>query len=256
VAIFAATHFFMQLVVDLGNTNQKCAIFSGDELLHLSVEKTISIETLSSLINEFGCTHAILSSVINHDIAITHYLQQKLHLIFFDENTPIPIKNAYATPHTLGKDRLAGAVGARKLFPGNHVLVIDAGTCLKYDLIHADGIYLGGAISPGLQMRFGALHNYTAHLPLLDITMLQNSQLPLTGNSTDASLLSGVGNGALFEVNGVIKQYTKQYYGLQVVLTGGDAFFFEKRLESKIFAAPNLVLYGLHIILEHHLNNT
>ncbi|MBC8046759.1 MAG: type III pantothenate kinase, partial [Fimbriimonadaceae bacterium] len=131
----------------------------------------------------------------------------------------------------------------------------DAGTCIKYDFVDASGIYHGGAISPGLNMRFKALHNYTAKLPLLNTSMLNNSTMQVTGDSTEHSIISGAALGTAFEMDGVINHYIKTFDDLQVVLTGGDASFFEKHLKNKIFALPNLVLYGLHVILDHNLKN-
>jgi type III pantothenate kinase len=164
--------------------------------------------------------------------------------------------NAYASPETLGNDRLANAVAASALYPSRNVLILDAGTCIKYDFISAEKIYTGGAISPGLSMRFMAMHNYTARLPLLNPAMdelIQKAQL--TGSDTYHAMLSGVVNGAVFEAEGFIAAYAENYPDMLVLVTGGDRLFFEKHLKSEIFAHSNLVLPGLHVILDHNLKN-
>ncbi|MBC8046470.1 MAG: type III pantothenate kinase, partial [Fimbriimonadaceae bacterium] len=221
-----ATHFyFMQLVFDLGNSIQKCAVFHGDEIVKLIEQEVISLYDAQNIFSEFKIQRSILASVIDHESQFENYLKEEFHTIILSHNTPIPIINKYTTPETLGKDRLACAVGAWKKFTGKNVLAIDAGTCIKYDFVDASGIYHGGAISPGLNMRFKALHNYTAKLPLLNTSMLNNSAMQVTGDSTEHSIISGASLGAAFEVDGVIDHYIKTFDDLQVLLTGGDAPF-------------------------------
>jgi len=246
----------MQLVLDLGNTQHKFAVFDGPEAVRIGAEPQFSGEMASHLIDIYGVEAAILSSVDHFDGGLESLLEEKTRFFQFTHTTPLPIMNLYGTPATLGKDRLAAAVGAATLFPGHDVLVIDAGTCIKYDLLEASGAYHGGAISPGLFMRFRAMHNFTARLPLIpaeDYATL--AMIPLTGNSTEASLRSGALNGALFEVEGAIAEYRNKYPDLTVALTGGDAGFFELHLKSRIFARPNLVLEGLNRILTYNLTD-
>ncbi|MFN0274258.1 MAG: type III pantothenate kinase [Chitinophagales bacterium] len=250
-----ATHFFMQLVIDFGNSLQKYAVFSGDEIIASYADEKLSDEKIIEICGKFPISDCILASVIHHTVDFEKFLKAKFNTIILDHETPLPILNNYETPLTLGKDRLACAVGAWKKFPGEHVLAIDAGTCIKYDFVSAEGVYLGGAISPGLNMRFKALHNYTGKLPLLNADMLKHGNISIIGDSTHHSILSGVGIGALLEVEGAINKYKESYGNLQVVLTGGDAPFFENHLKSRIFALPNLVLHGLHVILDHNLKN-
>jgi type III pantothenate kinase len=161
---------------------------------------------------------------------------------------PLPITIQYDTPHTLGVDRIAGACGAKQLFPDVHTLVIDAGTCVTYDFTDSQGIYYGGGISPGLRMRFEALHTFTAKLPLVE-----PGQAPLIGTNTETSIQSGVVNGMLAEMDGIIRQYQEKYPLLQVILCGGDGSFFENRLKASIFASPDLVLIGLNSVLIHNV---
>jgi type III pantothenate kinase len=163
------------------------------------------------------------------------------------------LRNAYATPHTLGADRLAAAVGAAHLRPGQDTLVVDAGTALKLDLVTADGTYHGGSIGPGLHMRLRALHTFTGRLPLLALPDA-DATIPLVGDSTTGGLLSGVVNGTVAEINGLLAAYRQQYPGLGVLLTGGDAAFLAARLPGRIFVVPELVLVGLHSILAYNVD--
>jgi type III pantothenate kinase len=240
----------MKLVIDLGNTYQKLAVFSDDEMVHFETPDKVSIEVLSKVFEKYSITSAIMSSVINHPQDVENFIRSKCRFILFDHNTNLPVVNRYETPETLGKDRLAAAVGGNHLFPGMNVLVIDAGTCIKYDLINAEKEYLGGAISPGLQMRFYALHTLTEKLPLVGI----NHDTPLTGRNTTDSLLSGVINGALAEIDGIIDRYKETYSEIQVVLSGGDAEYLVSNLKNEIFAVSSIVLKGLKIILDNNDN--
>lgn len=169
-----------------------------------------------------------------------------------NEKTKLPLKNRYKTPGTLGKDRLATAVGANYLFPSRNVLAIDAGTCIKYDFVNSKNEYLGGAISPGLDMRFKALHHFTAHLPQLK--KMKTANVNLIGRTTRDSILSGVQNGAIAEISGMIKCYQDKYENVHVILTGGDSVFIRTLVSEKnrIFAAPDLTLLGLNVILNYN----
>ncbi len=244
----------MRLILDLGNTLHKYAVYEGAELVRVGVEAGLSAEMVAQLIDTYGVTESIVSSVDHHDAALEEVLGERTRLLQFTPSTPIPIMNLYGTPATLGKDRLAAAVGAFMAFKGMPVLAIDAGTCIKYDFTDAAGGYHGGAISPGLYMRLRAMHNFTARLPLLEPEIYAVvAEVPLTGNSTTESMRSGALNGAVFEVEGAIAAYTQAHPGLAVVITGGDAGFFELHLKSRIFARPNLVLEGLNAILNYNL---
>ncbi len=238
-----ATH----LVVDFGNTQGKLAVFSNDTLgsferfAHLDAQAVIA----RVLAAHPKIEAAIVSSVINHPAAIESLIKEHCPLVVLSPTTPLPITNSYATPQTLGRDRLAAAVAMHSLHPNKPGLSIDCGTCITFDLITADGCYRGGAISPGLEMRFKALHTFTEHLPLIP----RAHQAALVGNTTEHSILSGVTNGVVAEMAGIINAYHTQYPGLVVVLTGGDCSFFEKALKNPIFADPKLVLKGLNSIL-------
>lgn len=247
----------MQLIFDLGNTVQKCAVFENDEQIFLLTKDKIMPEDVVPLQTRYNITDCIISSVAANDTELKDHAAEHFHTILLGVHTSLPITNAYRTPETLGNDRLANAVAASALYPGRNVLIIDAGTCLKYDFISAEKVYPGGAISPGLTMRFRAMHNYTARLPLLNPEMNELMQLPpLTGGNTHESMLSGVMQGAMFEAEGYIDAYRKMHGDVLVLLTGGDMVFFEKHLKSGIFAHSNLVLTGLHAILDHNLKNS
>ena len=175
-------------------------------------------------------------------------MQQRYAVFYLNHETKIPFLNKYATPETLGVDRIALISAAAKQYPQQNVLVIDAGTCITYDFLSAENEYLGGAISPGIAMRYKSLHTFTEKLPLLDA----NNPKILTGNSTTASIHSGVVNGVLYEIDGIISEYRKNYNNLTVILTGGDTHFLRDSIKNDIFANSNFLLEGLNHILEYN----
>ena len=242
----------MNLVVDLGNTRIKYALFSGSELKEVHIAEYAAIPVFKEIIKEKKIKHSIVSCVLNQLPDFVNTLKEQTNYLEFTTQTKIPVKNLYRTASTLGSDRLAGVIGAQKLFPFKNVLVIDAGTCIKYNFINSQNEYLGGAISPGINMRFKALHNYTGKLPLLKADLNFNT---LIGTTSDESILSGVMNGVLFEVEGTVNEYKKQYPDLTVVVTGGDSVFFEKRLKTPIFADHYLILKGLNEIIQYNFSN-
>ena len=239
----------MNLVVDIGNTRIKLAIFENQKLI--IDEKITSVIFLSKIKEMFEAfpkiDNAIISSVrkLDKEPAILA-LFCKVHVLAHTSKTPF--KNSYATPQTLGVDRIALVTAAFYKNPRKNTLVIDAGTCITYDMINDYGEYLGGAISPGLAMRYKALHNQTDGLPLLE----PNELLDFVGNTTESSMHSGVINGLTNEVDGVIEQYKLRFKDLTVILTGGDAHFFGKRLKNSIFANSKFLLEGLNYLLEYN----
>lgn len=237
----------MYLVIDLGNTNKKLAVFSRGRLKDIRIMPEIRLPAVRSLVQDYPqITHCILSSVISYPPSVKKFLEKRFNLLELDEHTPLPIKNLYKTPGTLGKDRLAAAVAGHLRFPGEPVLVITAGSCITYDFVNSRGEYLGGSISPGIQMRFRALNTFTGKLPLISG---KNSAI-LTGTTTNESILSGVINGTQAELDGIISQYLRKNRKVKVILSGGDLNYFDKRLKSKTFAVPNIVIEGLFKILE------
>jgi type III pantothenate kinase len=237
----------MNIVVDYGNSSAKVGIFEGAVLKekHIFREE----DALQHFLQNFPAVHFIISSV-NKDAARISGWTHAAQKFVLHHTLPLPIRNLYATPHTLGVDRLAGVCGAQQMFPGTHCLVIDAGTCITYDFLDRAGAYHGGSISPGLNMRFEAMHTFTARLPLVQVS----EAVELIGNSTETCLQSGVVHGLIEEIDGIIRRYQEKFEGLRVILCGGDALFFENKLKASIFASPELVLSGLNSILIHNVS--
>ena len=238
----------MNLIVDVGNTFVKLAVFEQGKLIEKRVvESQDSLGTIKTLIREFrDIQKTIVSSVGPLDSVVYDFLSSKFDVLVLQSDTKIPFKNSYQTPHTLGVDRIALVSASVQQFPNNNVLIIDAGTAITYDFITSNNDYLGGAISPGVTLRYKALHNYTAKLPLLKTEMPEQ----LIGNTTISSMHSGVVNGVLKEIDGMIDAYHEKHEDLTVILTGGDANFLSKQLKNSIFANSNFLLEGLNFILE------
>jgi len=237
----------MNLVVDYGNTTAKVAIFNQQQLLEKHT--FISLESLRGFIEQVDFENFIVSSVNADADLIISWAVKATQKFILSYSLPLPINIVYSTPHTLGVDRIAGACGAVQLFPKQNTLVIDAGTCITYDLTDHQRNYLGGGISPGLTMRFEALNTFTAKLPLVK----PKNNPPLVGTSTEASIQSGVINGVTTEMDGIIELYNQKYRELRVILCGGDGPFFENSLKASIFASPDLVLVGLNSVLIHNV---
>jgi len=237
-----------RLVIDLGNSRAKVATFANGILDTLTIIEEPAPDKLARLrLDKLPLTAAIISSVAGNSQAYIDVLPQ-IHWINLDHNTPVPVRNLYLTPETLGKDRLAAVTAAHHLFNDANILVIDAGTAVTYDFITSKGEYLGGSISPGLTIRFRALNTFTERLPLLKTTEIDY----LTGRNTEESILSGVINGLRLEIDGIIDEYSQIWPKMKTILTGGDAIYFEKILKNNIFADPNLVLNGLKLILDYN----
>jgi type III pantothenate kinase len=241
----------MNLIIDIGNTRVKAAVFDKSELKEFFVFTDTALLLASPVFSTYTIKECLVGTVVNGLEPFIDQLKKKTNVCLFTSETPTPVRNLYKTAHSLGSDRLAGAVGGNSLFPDKNVLVIDAGTCIKYNLVNAQNEYLGGAISEGLQMRFKAIHTFTSRLPLLDIDEDFNK---LVGTTSNESILSGVQLGAIAEVEGIIDQYKQIYPDITIIITGGDVNFFEKRLKKPIFADSFLVLKGLNAILEYNLN--
>lgn len=237
------------LVIDQGNTRTKVAAFQSKKILEcVTIENDLASEVVQQVYQKHTPKNAIFSSVSNDPGVINTLKSLSLQVVYLSEDTPLPFKNRYQSNTTLGKDRLAAVAGAFGQSPNRNCLVIDAGTAITYDLITKNGEYLGGSISPGLQMRFKALHSFTSKLPLVEVNM----SLPIIGSDTYSSINSGVYYGVLHEMDGFISYYKKHYQDLFVFLTGGDALIFEKNIKNSIFVDQNLVLSGLNSLLENY----
>ena len=242
----------MNLIIDVGNTLVKLAVFSAGKLnVKETVEMDFFLERVSSLKEKYpSIKKAIISSVGRLNRGDLKYIETHFDLVQLNSETKLPFTNLYETPKTLGVDRIALVCASVQQFPDKNVLIIDAGTCITYDFVTYRNEYLGGAISPGIGIRYKSLNNLTANLPLLEIEV-PNS---IIGASTNNSIHSGVINGVLKEIDGVIEEYVLKYSDLTVILTGGNTNFLSKQLKSSIFANSNFLLEGLNYILQFNLN--
>lgn len=242
----------MNLIIDVGNSFVKLAVFKGEALKHKTLVKLEAVlDEIKALEQNFPLIkRAIVSSVGKLNAHDAEQIAKHFNVLVLNSETNLPFINLYQTPKTLGVDRIALVSGAVGQFPNKDVLVIDAGTCITYDFINSENKYLGGAISPGVRMRYEALHNLTANLPLLDTERPKH----IIGGSTQQSIHSGVVHGILNEIDGTIEAYRLKYPDLTVILTGGNTNFLSKQLKSSIFANPNFLLEGLNYILQLNSN--
>lgn len=241
----------MNAVIDQGNSSYKLGVYDQDVPVYVS--QGTDILSMLMQIKELypDLSNGIISSVGNFPHRAVFELDERISWVFFSCETAVPLKNRYLSPQTLGLDRLAAAAGAVYIYPQQDVLVIDAGTAVTYEYVSASGEYLGGNISPGLSMRFQALHTFTAKLPLLT----PGAPSLHYGQDTPSAIRLGVESGMAYEIDGAIEHFTSLFPQGIAVITGGDAGFFEKKLKSRIFAQPDLVLIGLNNILNYHIEN-
>jgi type III pantothenate kinase len=239
----------INLAIDIGNTRVKYAWFDQGELVEKSIEEDVSFEKILKRTTNHPVKNVILSSVgAVPNKRERQFFEDHFFFIQLTASTPIPIINEYRTPETLGKDRLAAVIGAYDQYPGAASLVIDAGTCITFDLIDAQGSYKGGNISPGLNMRLRAMHHFTAQLPLVS---LKDTEKWL-GYDTVSALVNGAQWGTIFEIEAFCRRCSEKYGSINVILTGGDADFLAKKLKRKIFVNHDLVLRGLNKILDYN----
>ena len=240
----------MNLVIDIGNTRTKFSVFNRGEILITVPVDEMRPEHIEVLQNEHpDLKNVILSTVKEYSLKLKDALQNRFErFIELNENTPLPVENCYQTKETLGKDRIAAVVGAYDLYPKTNLLVIDAGTAITYDLLNEKGQYMGGNISPGIDMRFKALHQFTGKLPLVQ----QQNFGKLFGTTTEEALIAGVQHGVVFEVDKAIDTFKEFYNNLKVIITGGNAEFFDKKLKNSFFVNFNLTALGLNRILEYN----
>lgn len=234
------------LCLDFGNTRKKCAVFANNNLQQVIVLGEDFFTDLKNIINVYQPVKSILSSVINHSIDVENLLEQNTYFHKLNFKSKLPITTPVGKPETIGADRLAICSAATKIYPNKHVLAIGLGTCITYNFVNKFSEFLGGSISPGMNMRFKAMNDYTALLPIVKA----QHQFPLVGYDTKTNLLSGVLYGLAKEIDGIIDLYKEKYENLGVVLTGGDADFFSKHLSNKIIYEPELLFKGLFAISE------
>ncbi|MBK8141679.1 MAG: type III pantothenate kinase [Chitinophagaceae bacterium] len=238
------------LCFDFGNTRKKVAVFHGAEMKEAIVLPDDGLEIIQSLINKFNPAKSILSSVINHNPVIEELLAATTKFHKLSHLTKVAFTTPVGKPETIGADRLALTAAAVYYYPTYNNLVIGMGSCITYNFINKYHEFIGGAISPGLEMRLKALNYYTAKLPLIKA----DSNVPLIGYDTNTNILSGVVLGMAKEMDGFIEAYREKYRNINVLLTGGDIVYLASHLKNKIFADPDLIFKGLYAISE--VNNT
>ena len=243
----------MVLVVDIGNTRIKCAVYELDTLKAVFVftEKEAENNFKNILFSYPNVTDLIVSSVTKTLTFDLQTISNDLNIHFVSNLDSFPFENKYATPKTLGVDRMILAAGATLLYPKQNRLIIDAGTCVTYDFVDENDNYWGGAISPGFRLRYESLHQFTAKLPLLTLEEPEG----LVGSSTNQSIHSGVVNGLICEIDGFIERYKQQNENFTIILTGGDAVFLAKRLKNTIFANSNFLLESLNQFFQYKIKN-
>lgn len=239
----------MNLIIDAGNTKIKWAVFHDDQILEKYDGNNWEELDLSGLMKNYpGISACLLSSTRSGSTQLEEEMYlHKVSFFHLNHEMILPIGMEYKTPDTLGLDRIAGAAGAHAIYPGQDVLIIDMGTAITYDFLSSEGNFIGGNISPGMEIRFKSLQRYTDNLPLVKY----QNQVDLLGSSTEGAIQAGIQNGILYEIEGYINALINKYNGLRVILTGGTAEYFVTKLKKTIFVDPNLVLKGLNHILEY-----
>jgi type III pantothenate kinase len=237
------------LCLDFGNTRLKAALFADGALKEVFVLRADVLAHLAELLEQYKPEQSILSSVVHHDEAVETLLQQQTAFHKLSNLSRLPFTIPVGKPETVGADRLAIAAAAVHLFPKSNNLVIALGSCITYNFINQEHQLIGGAISPGMEMRFKAMHQFTAKLPLVKGVW----NVPLIGYDTTTNLQSGVVYGMAKEMDGFISEYAERFCNFNVLLTGGDIGFFEPHLKNKIFADPDLIFKGLYAIRQ--INN-
>ena len=239
----------LNLVIDLGNSSLKVALFDKNLMISKFIYTNQSLNIISDLFKNNFIDNSLISNVSTIDKNILDFLKINSNLIYINESTDLPFINLYKTKNTLGHDRIALVSAAAIDFPDQNILIIDAGTCITYDFKNSKNEYLGGGISPGIQMRFKSLNSQTSKLPLSTI----NLDYKLIGDDTNSSINSGVVYGVISEINGIINQYQERFKNIKIILTGGDSNFLLKKIKNTIFADQNFLLKGLNYLLENNI---
>ena len=241
----------MVLVIDIGNTLVKAAVFEQNTLLEMEkFEKEALEKKVLNILKKFPNIHDLVVATVGN-AEIIFVLPPEIRMHHLSNDWKFPFNNHYSTPKTLGADRMVLAAGAVLQFPKQDRLIIDAGTCITYDFVNRNDEYIGGGISPGLGLRFKSLHTYTAKLPLL---ALDNPE-DFIGNSTQESILSGVVQGVVHEIDGFVLEYQNRFPNIITIFTGGDAVFLAKRLKNTIFANSNFLLESLNQTFQYKIKN-
>ena len=234
------------LCLDLGNTRMKAALFEDGNLIQTEVLENDGIEKTTELITKFHPERSILSSVVHHDPRLEALLMQNTRFHRLNHLSKLNFTVAVGKPETMGADRLALAAAVVHFHPEQHNLVIGLGSCITYNFINKYHQFLGGGISPGMEMRLKSLRDYTALLPMVE----KEWEFPLIGYDTKTNILSGVIMGMTKEIEGIVEEYRQKYRNFNVVLTGGDCTYFARLMKKRIFADPDLLYKGLYAISE------
>jgi len=241
------------LCFDFGNTRFKCGVFNNDQLSEVLTLEKDSLQTIGNLLDKYIPDSVILSSVIDHNIEIEKLLKERTSFQKLDSTTKLPFTTPVPKPDTIGTDRLALSASAVHFYHGKNNLVIALGSCITYNFINKYNSFLGGSISPGMEMRFKALKYYTAKLPLVTIdTMTTVWNFPLIGYDTDTNIISGIVLGMAAEIDGIINRYKEKFEDINVLLTGGDTLNLVNHLKNKVIADSNLILKGLYAICKYN----
>ena len=239
----------MNLIVDIGNTCLKIALFEKNNLIEKFYLLDNYLDNIKNILSKNPVENSIVSNVGEINDELISVLNDNTDLVLFKNILKLPFKNTYSSKETLGQDRIALVSSASYQFPDENVLIIDTGTCITYDFKNHNNEYIGGGISPGIKMRFKSLNLFTSKLPLIDVF----DDFELIGNNTKESLISGVVNGTIMEINGIIQQYCDKFKNIRIILTGGDSKFLLKRIKNTIFADQNFLTKGLNYLLEANI---
>ncbi len=237
------------ICIDIGNTKTKIGIFENSNLLETIILDVLNVENIENIIVENQIEYSIISNVNESEEPLLQMLQTKTKLLPFNHLTKLPFQNNYLTASTLGLDRIALIAAAVHLNNHSNILVISLGTCVTFEFLNRKKEYLGGAISPGLDMRLQAMNYFTAKLPLLSF----NEPTDFNGNSTESCMQSGAFFGILAEIKSRIELYESKFGETEIILSGGNCFLFEKHLKKALFAHPYLTLFGLNKILTYNV---
>lgn len=246
------------LCFDFGNTRLKCGVFEDGNLTEEITLENDSDESMLLLLDTYKPQYTILSSVIDHNVEIEKILASHSSFLKLDASVKLPFTTPVGKPDTIGADRLALCASAVHFYKGHNNLVISLGSCITYNFINKHNSFLGGSISPGMEMRFKSLNYYTAKLPLLKTESIPIGwNFPLIGYDTETNILSGVVLGMAAEIDGIINEYKEKFENFNVLLTGGDTVNFARHLKNKIFADPYLILKGLYALskFNHDIKN-
>lgn len=238
------------LCLDFGNTRLKWAVFSEGKISYAGIFSDRLMEELRACLETYRPERSILSSVIDHPEDLLELLKSKTHFHILDHQSRVPITTPVGKPETIGSDRLALVVAASHYFSGQNNLVIGLGSAITYNYVNRFHQFIGGSISPGMEMRFKSLQVFTARLPLVK----PHWNFPLAGYDTKTNIQSGVIFGMAKEIDGVIEAYEERYEKLHVLMTGGDAHYFKPFLKKTITEDPDLIFKGLYVISEYNLS--